>query len=277
MKQNKKFILIFYTLLVACLALLGFILYFESQNSALRFYVFDVGQGDSMLIRTPYRQNILIDGGPDNTVVYKLGEYLPFYNRQIDLMILTHPHADHVVGLVEVLRRYEVKNVFFTGVDYNEPSYLVFLDLIKKKNLNFRIIDRVQRISLGEEAELVILYPDKDLSDKEIKNLNNTSIVAKLIYRDNSIMLTGDYEDEEALVGKGFDLSADILKVGHHGSDTANDRKFLKAVDPDQAIISCGQDNKFGHPHEQTIKNFEDLEAEILRTDQQGDIFSVLN
>ncbi|OGY47286.1 MAG: hypothetical protein A3J62_02650 [Candidatus Buchananbacteria bacterium RIFCSPHIGHO2_02_FULL_38_8] len=269
--RAKRVIIIFY-LLIFLSFLLILLLFLGLQKSSFQFCVFDVGQGDAILTRTARGQNILIDGGSDNTVIYKLGEYLPFYERKIDLVILTHPHADHVTGLVEVLKRYKVKNIFLTGVIYNESGYQAFINLIRQEDINFKIIDEPQRVILDHETELIILFPDQSFLDQEVKNLNNTSIVAKLIYQNNLIILTGDFEHEEELVSGNWGLLADILKVGHHGSDTANSLEFLAAVKPAWAIISVGENNKFGHPHQQTIDYLSRLGSKILRTDQDGDV-----
>jgi len=276
MLKAKKIIFGFYGIVLCCFLFLGFILYSEFSQRNLEFYVFDVGQGDAIFIRTPKHYDILIDGGQDNEVVYKLGEYLPFYDREIDLMILTHPHADHVVGLIEVLDRYKVKKIFTTGVLYYSPDYLAWLDKVEEKNIPVEIIDSQRTLALSDGTRIDILFPDYSLENKKIENLNNASIVAKLIYAGTTIMLTGDYEDEESLVEKDLNLSADILKVGHHGSDTANDLEFLKAVNPEAAVISCGQDNKFGHPHQATLDNLENLGIEAFRTDLSGDFFKII-
>jgi len=268
----KKIIKYFYLILLVWLALLSFILFIEVRHHDLEFYVFDVGQGDAILIRTPAKQNILIDGGPDNSVVYKLGKYLPFYDRSIDLMILTHPHADHLIGLIEVLKRYKVKNILAVGVDCQQAEYLVWLDLIKEKNINVLIANQPEIFYFSGGIKLIILYPDKSFFNQPVENFNNVSIVAKLIYGQTEIMLTGDFENEEILVNKNLDLAADILKVGHHGSNTANSPLFLRAVSPDWAVISCGEDNKFNHPHGDTVNSLLNLPSDILRTDQSGDV-----
>lgn len=269
MYQIRKIIFYFYLIIFGSFLFLSFILYSEFSRINLEFYVFNVGQGDAIFIRTPDKYNILIDGGPDNTVVYKLGKYLPFYDHQIDLMILTHPHSDHVVGLVEVLKRYQVKKILITGVEYNSPDYSAWLDKISEKDVPTVIVDRPGKIFLGQRVELIILIPDQSLFKQKIKNLNNTSIVTKLLFASSSIILMGDFEDEESLLSK--DLKADILKVGHHGSKTANDPKFLEAVKPEIAVISCGQGNKFNHPSQQILDNLRNLGIKIWRTDKDGD------
>ncbi len=272
MIKTKKIILNFYWLLIISLIFLAVFLFFALKPKSLQFYVFDVGQGDAIFIQTPGGYNILVDGGPDNSVIYKLGKYLPFYDRQIDLMILTHPHSDHIVGLNEVLNRYKVKRIYTTGVYYYSSDYLAWLKKIEEKDIPIEIIYHAGSLILNDKVKLEILFPDINLQDKKLKNINNASIVARVVYNDKSILLTGDYEDEEKLINKNYNIMSNILKVGHHGSNTANSLEFLKALNPDSAIISCGKDNKFNHPHQQTLNIFDRLNVDLFRTDLNGDI-----
>ncbi|MAF14289.1 MAG: hypothetical protein CMI53_05385 [Parcubacteria group bacterium] len=271
MRSNvKKIIISLFAILIATFMIITYVIFLASKPSDLKFYVFDIGQGDAMLIRTPSHHNILIDGGPDNSVVYKLGEYLPFYDRTIDLMILSHPHTDHLAGLNEVLARYKVKHILTTGIFYKSAFYAAWLNSILEKNIFMEIVTKSKKIFLGE-TELNIILPNQNYINQEIKNLNNASIVIKLNFASTSIMLTGDYEDEESLVGV-HDLNADILKVGHHGSHNANSFEFLSAVNPAYATISSGVDNKFGHPHLSTLNDLSSLEVKVFNTALAGDI-----
>ena len=235
---------------------------------------FDVGQGDSSLIVTPHNYQILVDGGPDNKIAAKLGAALPFYDHDLDLVILSHPHADHVAGLVEILKRYQVKKIIMTGVLHTAPDYLEFLKLVKEKNIPVQVIDKPQELSPEAGIELSFLWPRETLAEKKIENLNNSSIVFKLDYASTSYLFMGDLEDEEKLASSvpAEILKSDVLKVGHHGSTNANSLAFLRAVSPGYAIISVGADNDYGHPHYRTIYNLEKIGAQILRTDQDGDI-----
>ena len=268
--NSKKIIRVFYGGLAAGLVFLAGFLFFSLPSGRLELHFLNVGQGDALLIQTPEGYNILVDGGPDNAVLYELGKYLPFYNRQIDLMVLTHPHADHLAGLVEILKRHQVNKILTTGVFYGSAEYEKWLALIKEKNIPVEIANHQGIMPLGGQVHFFILFPEISLENKKIKNVNNASIVGKLIYGKSSALLSGDFEDEEELVGK-VDLTAQILKAGHHGSDNANSRKFLAAVGPKYAVISVGE-NKYGHPNQKTVENFEALGAKILRTDQPGDI-----
>ncbi|MEK7072123.1 MAG: MBL fold metallo-hydrolase, partial [Patescibacteria group bacterium] len=238
---------------------------FFSHNGQIRgvaegnlvVYFLDIGQGDATLIRTPNGNDILIDGGPDNTLIQKLGQYLPFYDRDIEIMILTHPDSDHVTGLVEVLRRYKVKKILMTRVLSDSPSYLSFLEEVDKEKIKVEIISQPEKVDFGGGVFFDIIYPLESFAGKEVESTNNTSITGQLIYASTTVMLTGDLENEEDLVKRNLNLKSDIYHVGHHGSNNANDLSFISAVDPQYAVISVGADNRYGHPNFRTLKNLE--------------------
>jgi competence protein ComEC len=272
---SKKIVLRIVGLAAAVLVLFG-ITFFESseESKALEVDFLDVGQGDAILIKTPDHQRILIDGGPSNAALNKLGENLPFFEKEIDLVILTHPHADHLDGLIEVLKRYEVKKILSTGVIHTTPDYLAWLEEIKNQNVPMEIARAGETLDFGGGIKMDIFYPTEDLTGKQVENLNDTSIVAKLIFGQTSFLFTGDAETEmeEELINEGADLKADVLKVAHHGSKNATSQNFLEKVQPKFAIISVGADNQFGHPNAMTVKRLENIGAEIFRTDEDGDI-----
>ena len=247
-------------------------LFFYNPPKDLRAYFLDVGQGDSILIKTPSGQNVLIDGGPNGDVIKELGKVLPWWDRKIDLMVLTHPHDDHVGGLVNAAKRYDIKRILYTGVLHTGPAYLDWLELARKKKIAAVIIDRPQTIDLGGDCRLEILWPKENLAGRTADNLNNTSIVIKLIYGRTKFLLTGDAETEveKKLLEDKADLRADVLKVGHHGSDNATSEEFLKAVSPQMAVIEVGKNNDFGHPSGRVLKRLERLGARIWRTDIDG-------
>lgn len=269
----KKLTVITAILLVACLIILSVILLPRvATEKNLQVIFLDVGQGDSILIKTPVGRNILIDGGPDNSVVEGLGKYLPFYKREIDLMILTHPEADHVTGLVETLRRYNVKKIFYTGALHTTSNYLAWLEQIKKEGSVIKIIDSAEEINLENNLSLKVLFPLQSFLNQRVEKLNNTSIVTKLIYNKTSFLFTGDIEEEveREILAQGAELNADILKVAHHGSKTSTGQEFLTAVAPQIAVIQVGGDNRFGHPHYRTIRALEKNNIQIFRNDQHG-------
>ncbi|MBI4779490.1 MBL fold metallo-hydrolase [Candidatus Falkowbacteria bacterium] len=240
----------------AAAVFLFWFIYSAPKNLEVDFL--DVGQGDAILIKAPGGQNILIDGGPDKTVIKRLGENLPWWDKKIDLMVLTHAHDDHVTGLIDVLKRYNVGKILYTGAVHNAPNYLAWLKLARDKKITLIIIDEEQAVNLGAGAKIEILYPAESLLNKTLADLNDSSIVMKLIYGQNIFLLTGDAGElvEKKLMDKGADLPADVLKVGHHGSQYSSTEEFLDKVKPKIAVIEVGKDNDFGHPSLRIIKNF---------------------
>jgi competence protein ComEC len=275
--MEKKIFKILGSLLLIIFLLLGFTVYSQKDRQNLEVDFLDVGQGDAILIKTPYEQNILIDGGPNTKVLSQLGRHLAFFDKNLDLVILTHPHSDHVAGLVEVLRRYKVKKVLMTGVVHTSPDYETFLQEIDKQKIESEKADGPKDISLGNDLVLKILYPLTDLSGQKVEELNNSSIVAKLIYQDNSFLLTGDAEElaEQDLINSETDLKASVLKIAHHGSKYSTTQNFLDAVKPQFAVISVGKNNDFGHPHLRTLDTLKNNQIEYYRTDLQGTIIFI--
>jgi competence protein ComEC len=271
----KKIFKILSLFLALNLFLLGLVLIEAKSPKNLEVTFFDL-EGEAIFIKTPYNQKILIDGGLDKTIVNKLGETLPFWDRTIDLMILTHPHSDHVTGLIEVLRRYQVRKVFYTGIFYFEPNYLLWRKLLKEKNISTQIVRAGDSLILGKDLKLITLWPSEAYLEKKPENINNTSIVNKLIYKNISFLFTGDleWEGEEELLKGPFskDLQADILKIGHHGSISSSTEDFLKAVRPKWAIIVVKENDEIDHPSLRVLKRLERMKIKILRTDQRGDV-----
>ncbi|MCX6740715.1 MAG: ComEC/Rec2 family competence protein [Candidatus Parcubacteria bacterium] len=272
--MEKKLLKILGSLLVLVFLLIGFAVNSQQDRQYLEVDFLDVGQGDAILIKTPAEQNILIDGGSGSKVLSPLGSNLAFFDKKLDLVVLTHPHEDHVGGLVEVLRRYQVKKVLMTGIVFTTPAYEAFLEEIKKQGIEVQITNGLQDINLAPDLTLKILYPFIDLTEQKVEEINNSSIVIKLIYKNNSFLFTGDAEElvEQELLAAKTDISAQVLKVGHHGSKYSSSPEFLNAVKPQYAIISVGKDNDFGHPHLRTLDNLQKMGIKILRTDQAGTI-----
>ncbi|MFZ5364084.1 MAG: ComEC/Rec2 family competence protein [Patescibacteria group bacterium] len=273
--KGKKFISKLAGIILAAAILVGISLFqWVEEGKRLEVNFFDVGQGDAILIKTPDHQRILIDGGPSNAVLNKLGENLPFFEKEIDLVILTHPHADHLDGLIEVLKRYKVKKILTTGVVHTTPDYLVWLEEIKNQNIPVEIAIAGKMFDFGGGVEMEIFYPPEDLTGKSAEDLNDTSIVGKLIFGQTSFLFTGDAEKEaeEKMIASGFDLKSDVLKIGHHGSRNATSENFLETVNPKFAVISVGENNSFGHPNPTIINRLERVGVEIFRTDEEGDI-----
>lgn len=274
MKQIRAVRFLLFGLIMVSLGFIGFVLWDLAQPATLTVRVLDIGQGDSILIQTAERRTILVDGGPDNTVVYKLGEYVPFYQRTIDLVVLTHPDSDHLMGLNEVLQRYHVGAVLLTGVSSDAGAYQSFLELIASHGVQTFSAGAVHELTVDNQTTLVVLHPSQPLIGQTVEESNDASIVGQLHAGDFTLLLTGDapLKVEAALLKEGRDLQSTVLKVSHHGSRTASGEAFLRAVSPQLALISAGRDNRFGHPHSSVLERLTSLSIPVLNTQQAGDI-----
>jgi len=248
-----------------------------SQPQFLEVIFFDVGQGDAIFIEIPQKQQILIDGGETSIILEKLNQEMPFWDRTIDLIILTHPEHDHLGGLIEVLKRYQVENILWTGVLRDTAEYREWQKLIQEEGAKIFIARAGQKIllpKLDPAVYLDILWPLESLEGQKMQNTNNTSVVAKLIFGENSFLFTGDaYKSvERELMKQRIEIDVDVLKIGHHGSKTSSAEEFIKEVSPEVVVISSSQDNSYGHPHPEVLETLEKYGINILRTDIQGDI-----
>lgn len=266
-----RFITGAFTVLLAGLLLTGMEIQ-KLHRGNLRLDIFDIGQGDAILATTPAGQHILIDGGPNTDLLEDLGERLPFFDRTIELLILSHPDADHITALPEVLQRYRVKNILLTGAAHGSGRYEALLAAIEAQGSRVLLADSTQDIELDSGVMLDVLWPQTDLLGREVEAANNESVVAKLIYGPHEILLTGDIEKETelALLQSGADLRSTVLKVAHHGSRTSSSTGFLLAVQPQLGLISSGRDNQFGHPHPEIIERYRQLGIETQNTQQSG-------
>lgn len=244
----------------------SYILAIPTQKNRLEVSFFDVGQGDSSFINVNDRQ-ILIDGGPDNTVLRRLGDSLPFFDRSIDIIILSHYHDDHLRGLLSVLDTYEVGRVIYQKDSPSSALFQEFLALIKNKGIDYTALDGEMTIDLDNNCSLYILSPSVLL----VPPNNNNSIIAKLDCYQKKFLFSGDneYKVEQAIIHSDIDLSADVFKASHHGSKTSNGEEFLKLISPKKVVISVGEDNKFNHPSEIVVDRLNSLGIDIYRTDYQ--------
>lgn len=241
-------------------------------DGLLHVYFLDVGQGDAQLIQGPNGRQVLIDGGPDKTILQRLGEVMPFNDRTIDVLILSHAHADHVNGLIEVLQRYEVANIVESSILYDTAAYTEWNRL-----KNEAVVTQAQArqvVDLGDGVKLTILFPYSEAGNDKVKNPHDYVVVARLDYGNGSVLFTGDMETEveEHLIANGASLSAQFLKVGHHGSKTSTSQRFLDTVHPTAAFIEVGANNRYGHPHPSVISRLEKSGIKYYRTDIDGSI-----
>jgi len=220
-----------------------------APDDNLRISFLDVGQGDAILIQQG-NQQILVDGGPSpQAISLELGNQMPFWDRTIDLVVLTHPHSDHLTGLVEVLHRFRVKQVLYTDSDYESPLYDEWLRLIEAENIRQTAARAGQQIDFGK-AVIEVLNPGTTPLTGTESDADNNGVVLRLSRGDVSFLLTADIgqEAERELIADRAKLRSTVLKVAHHGSDTSTTPEFLAVVNPRLAVISVGANNKFGHP-----------------------------
>lgn len=247
---------------------------FAESREGLQVYVFDVGQGDSIFIQTEHGAQVLIDGGPGDAVLAELGKVLPFYDRSLDMLVLTHPDADHLNGLVEIIKRYHVGMVVETGVLKSTAQYNEWNRLVEEQYIPVVYAVAGERFGLGPNVRMKIISPTQSEKGSAPSKVNNTSIITRLDYKDVSFLFTGDVEaiTERKLVFISNDLDTDILKVAHHGSKTSSSEEFLRRVTPAAAVISVGRDNRYGHPSPEVVSRFSALGIPVYRTDMNGTI-----
>ncbi len=232
---------------------------------------FDVGQGDAMLVTTPAGRQMLVDGGPDNALVHKLGRTMPVWDRTIELVVLTHPHADHLVGLVELLRRYRVPQVLVSDFSVETPEYEALRAEMARQGVALAVARASARQVLEPGLELEVLYPPA--GEIATDNPNDASVVIRLVHGENSVLLTGDLEAPAQRRLPAEWLSSDVLKVAHHGSADALEPQILAAIQPQLAVISVGK-NTYGHPSRRVVRALERLGATVLTTQAEGDIMA---
>lgn len=270
--KNKFFYFVIVTLLI-------FFAYFSYQIIVavrpLQVVFLDVGQGDSILIQKGTRQ-ILIDGGPSGkTELAKLGQYLPYFDREIELVIATHPDKDHIGGLVELARNYQIGKVLSTGAEKDTQTFKEWKDVLAYNKIETLEAARGMEIKF-EDIGMKIIHPQTKV-DASAGETNNDSVVARLDWGENSFLFTGDIESpaENEILESQENIDVDILKVAHHGSKYSSSEAFLDAVSPETGIISVSATNSYGHPTEVVLEALRKRNARILRTDEIGDVLYI--
>lgn len=261
-KKNILNILFF----LASLLLISFGQY--NYNDTPTVIYFDVGQGDSILIQQDNYQ-ILIDGGPGDSILFELPKYMPWYDNKIETIILTHPHADHIDGLMLVLQKYEVGKILYNPIQYENEAY----NYLVEEYANILVPAKMGDTVYYKDIYLEVLYPYESYDYQE-ENVNNESIVALAEIDDYRLLFMGDAEQEiEEKMAEQYNLEdIYILKVGHHCSRTSTSEMFLTETSPDIAVCSLGSKNKFGHPHYETIEKFQAHDVQYLITAEEGNI-----
>jgi competence protein ComEC len=242
--------------------------------------VMDVGQGDSIFIESPTGVQVVIDGGPDDSVLADLPTLMSAGDRTLDAVIETHPDADHIAGLVDLMNRYSVKNFIEPGIPKDTLTAQRLEEEIDENHIPRWIARAGMVLDIGGGAYLKVLFPDFDAASIPTSKDNDGGIVAQLFYASTTAIFMADVSSdvEDHLVAvDGNALDSDLLKVGHHGSRTSTDNEFLDAVTPSVAVISVGKGNKYGHPTQETLDRLSAHDIKTLRTDQEGTIVFTSN
>lgn len=283
--DSRKNSIIWIVIALVCFNLLAWNLVFNgSPPRSLKVVFFDVGQGSAVFIETSQHTQILVDGGPSSKIIEKLGRTLPFFDRSIDLIVSTHPDFDHLAGLVEVLKSYQVEAVGWTGVKGRTAEFEEFMAKTNQEGAEKIILKRGEIIRVGRDLKIEVLAPLENFAGREVKDYNTSSLVFKVSYGKTDFLLTGDapVSVEKELIEKMSrpsgasesknDLDIEILQVGHHGSKSSTSEVWLEATSPEIAVIQVGQNNRYGHPNPEVLKRLENYGINVLRTDKDGDI-----
>lgn len=253
-------------------AIVWYVVFQEDRRGLLTVSFLDVGQGDSIFIDAPSGAQVIIDGGRTPEVLRKLAQAMPWYDRSIDLMIATHPDADHVGGLIDVLERYRVGAIVHSSVEGDTAIFAALQRAMKNENARVISADRGQIFELGRGAYVEILSPDREVPRVET---NTGCVVARLVYGETAFMFSCDAPEsiEEYVVRAGAeDLRSDVLKAGHHGSKTSSSPLFVGYVSPKFAVFSRGCDNSYGHPSPETVDTFARFGVPTFDTCTEGTV-----
>ncbi|MCG2690138.1 MBL fold metallo-hydrolase [Candidatus Parcubacteria bacterium] len=268
-KGRKKIEILFF--LVVLLGCANFFVWKEvfGFKGNLEVTFFAIGQGDSIFIETPEKHQILIDGGPSRELILeKLAQEMPFWDRTIDLVVLTHPDVDHRRGIESVLDRFKVGHFLLTEVGQE-----------KLKELGRTEVGQVighlgTEIKAGRTELFVLSLQEEGIGQEVGQDTNDSSLVIRLDFLNNSFLFTGDISSkiEKEILNSNQKVKSDVLKVAHHGSKTSSSAGFIETVSPTIAVISCGKNNPYNHPHPEVLKTLDNFAIKVLRTDIQGDI-----
>lgn len=240
----------------------------EVKYTDMRIHFIDVGQGDSTFIELGNGQTMIIDAGNPNNASQIISYMKELGYSYIDYVVATHPHSDHIGGMQAVIRTFDIGDMYMPGQAHTSVTFENLVDTIAEENITLHRAKAGVYILNDEKIKIDILAP----FDEEYSNLNNCSAVVRVKHGNTVALFTGDAEQqiEARLLNSGID--ADILKVGHHGSDTASSGSFISAVTPKTAVISCGKSNSYGHPHYETLARLDNAGADIYRTDEVGTV-----
>lgn len=238
----------------------------EYVTDNLTVHFLDVGQADCHVVTLPTGEVMMIDFGNNDDASFICNYLNNLDINVIDYLVATHPHEDHIGAMDTIINKYEIRNVYMTDAEADTKSYRDVQKALSKRKIGATILYGGTVIYSDEELKIETLAPMYYYDD-----LNNMSIVVRITYKEASFLFTGDAEEESENDITG-DVSSDVLAVGHHGSSTSTSDRFLERVDPMFAVISCGKNNDYGHPHWETLEKLEDGDVTVYRTDTLGTI-----
>jgi competence protein ComEC len=258
--------------LVFVSVLLAGLVWRQWPDKSVEIVICDVGQGDAAVIKEGFSQMVVDTGSPDKAVLICLGNLLPFWDREIEVVVITHDHADHIGGLAAMLEHYQVKQIITTAETYEAVV---------------RVVEQRSQVAVSGQGDIwrfgsitgEVMWPPKRWGGATeglvVKDKNHYSLVWRMLFGNDSVWWGGDSDckAEDAMINSGLVTDATYLKVGHHGSKTSSCEPFLAILQPRQAWISVGKDNRFDHPHPEVVERLRRIKAEISRTDENGDIF----
>lgn len=231
------------------------------------------------MIITPENQKILIDTGPIGKINQKFKKYFPFFDKEIDLFILTHPDSDHIGGIFDILKNYEIKRMILSQNTQNKTAFNNLLQITQQQNIPTLFANQNTDLRINQNLNIDFIYPFTQSTLTEQNSFGNPSLVFKIIYGQTSFFFSGDAEKEEEnlITLTSQNLKADIYQAGHHGSKSSSSLSFLQAIQPKITIISAGKENSFGHPHQEVLDRLKQLNSAIYQTAQKGDITILSN
>lgn len=245
------------------------------DDNRLKVAFFDIGQGDSIFLTTPNQKQILIDGGPDGTVLSRLSSEMPFYDRSIDLIIVSHNHADHITGLNRVLERYTVEKIWISGAIHTTNEYIKLLEQIKTKGIPTEIVWQGKSTTV-DEVRFDVVHPITSAEGTRPDDQHDATVAIRATFRETHFLFSGDLDEhhEQAIVQSSIPIAAEVLKVPHQGATSSLALNFLSLINPKYAVIQVGKNNRYGHPASSILQKLHDRGIITYRNDQQGTIWA---
>jgi competence protein ComEC len=278
MKQSRPLFMLILILVLGGIAWTGSTKAPQADEAEGKFKIayLDIGQGDAILMTTPHNHHILIDGGPDTSILSRLGEELKFNEHTIDLAIVSHNHSDHIGGLNAAMERYDVKKLWISGAIHTTNDYLELLDTIRHRKIATETVWNSKTADI-DGVQLHVIHPMADATGLRPDDQHDATVVVRVTYGQKSFLMTGDINEghEQAMIKADVPLQADILKVAHHGSASGLALNFLERINPTYAVIQSGANNKFGHPAPSIIKKLQNKGVTIFRNDQNGTVTAI--